>query len=114
MAEVATQVGREGIVNNASRLRELQLFHRSLSDANRLRILRILATEGDRTVSELQRQVHISQPLMTWHLHRLKRAGIVTMARAGREVHCSFDRERFSELQDRTFRVLANTSEDLR
>jgi hypothetical protein len=51
---------------------------------------------------------------MTWHLHRLKRAGIITMTRTGREVRCTFERERFSELQDRTFRVLSNPSEGLR
>ena len=74
----------------------------------------MLATKGVKTVSELQREIRIGQPLMTWHLHRLKRAGIITMARTGREVRCTFERERFSELQDRTFRVLSNPSEGLR
>ncbi len=96
------------------RLNDLQRFHRSLSDENRLRIIRILATEGDRTVSELFTQLRISQPLMTWHLHRLKRAGIVLMERKGREVRCSFNRERFAELQETTFRLLMNPSEPLR
>ncbi len=96
-----------------AQLRDLQLFHRSLADANRLKIVRILATEGDKNASDLIRRVGISQPLMTWHLHRLKRAGLITMTRVGREVHCSFDRERFSAFQERTYRLLMNTSEPM-
>lgn len=96
---------------SGARLRELQLFHRSLSDANRLRILRILAVDGDQTASDLIRRLRISQPLMTWHLHRLKRAGVITMLRTGREVRCSFDREKFTDLQERTLRILANPTE---
>lgn len=103
----------ERIMLSASRLRELQLFHRSLGDANRLRIIRILAVDGDRTASELVQRIRISQPLMAWHLHRLKRAGIITMERTGREVRCSFDRSKFAELQERTIRILGNPSEML-
>lgn len=92
-------------------LRELQLYHRALGDTTRLRIVNLLATEGDLTVSALTRAVRVSQPLMSWHLRRLRRAGIVRTARAGREVHCSLDRERFAELQRRGFRLLMNRTE---
>ena len=101
-------------MSNTARLHELQRFHRSLSDANRLRIVRALATDGDQTVSELFRKLRLSQPLMTWHLHRLKRAGIIRMDRFGREVRCSFDRERFTELQRDTYRLIVNPSEHMR
>jgi DNA-binding transcriptional ArsR family regulator len=47
---------------------------------------------------------------MSWHLRRLTRAGIIRTERVGREVRCSFDRERFAELQDRSFRALMNRS----
>ena len=93
-----------------SYLRELKSFHRALGDVTRLRAVQILATEGELTVSELVRRLHISQPLMSWHLRRLTRAGLVRTARVGREVRCTFDRERFAELQERTFRTLANRS----
>ncbi len=94
-----------------SYLRELKTFHRALGDVTRLRVVQILATEGERPVSDLGRRLHISQPLMTWHLHRLKRAGLIRTERVGREVRCSFDRERFSELQARTLRALLNRGE---
>ncbi len=93
-----------------SYLRELKAFHRALGDVTRLRAVQILATEGDLSVSELVHRLRISQPLMSWHLRRLTRAGIVRTERLGREVRCSFDRERFSEMQERTFRTLSNRS----
>ena len=91
-----------------SALRELKAFHRALGDVNRLRVVQLLANEGEQPVSSLVRSLRISQPLMSWHLRRLTRAGIVRTTRVGREVRCSFDRERFNELQERTFRTLLN------
>ena len=93
-----------------SYLRDLKAFHRALGDVTRLRAVQILATEGALSVSELVARLKISQPLMSWHLRRLKRAGIVTTERVGREVRCSFDRERFAELQERSYRTLMNRS----
>jgi ArsR family transcriptional regulator len=91
-----------------SYLRELKGFHRALGDVTRLRVVQILATEGEVPVSELLRRLRISGPLMSWHLRRLTRAGIVRTERVGREVRCSFDRERFAEMQERSFRALVN------
>ena len=91
-----------------SYLRELKAYHRALGDVTRLRAVQILATEGALNVSELVRRLKISQPLMSWHLRRLTRAGIVRTERVGREVRCSFDRERYMELQDRSYRTLVN------
>jgi ArsR family transcriptional regulator len=95
----------------SSALRELKSFYRALGDVNRLRIVQILVTEGEQPVSLLARRLRISQPLMSWHLRRLRRAGIIRMERAGREVRCSFDRDRFAELSTRGFRMLMNPAE---
>jgi ArsR family transcriptional regulator len=94
-----------------SALRELKSFYRALGDVNRLRIVQILVTEGEQPVSELARRIRISQPLMSWHLRRLRRAGIIRMERLGREVRCSFDREKFAELNARGVRTLMNPAE---
>jgi ArsR family transcriptional regulator len=91
-----------------SYLRELKSFHRALGDTTRLRVVQILATEGELPVSELVRRLRISAPLMSWHLARLTRAGIVRTERVGREVRCSFDRERYAQMQERGFRALVN------
>lgn len=91
-------------------LRELRHYYRALGDVTRLRIVQLLATEGEQMVSEIARRLRVSQPLLTWHLHRLKRAGLVRTLRVGREVRCSFDRERFSALGERGARTLMNRS----
>ncbi|TMD51900.1 MAG: helix-turn-helix transcriptional regulator, partial [Chloroflexi bacterium] len=101
-AEIATKrdwvrfAVERGAVLSQSSLRELRSYYRALGDVNRLRIVQILVTEGEQPVSELARRLRISQPLMSWHLRRLRRAGIVRMERVGREVRCSFDREKFA------------------
>lgn len=102
---------QRGAVLSQSSLRELRSYYRALGDVNRLRIVQILVTEGEQPVSELARRLRISQPLMSWHLRRLRRAGIVQMERLGREVRCSFDREKFAELNARGFRLLMNRAE---
>lgn len=89
-------------------LRELRAFHRALGDVTRLRIVQLLATEGEQTVSEIARRLRVGQPLLTWHLHRLKRPGLVRTERVGREVRCSFDRARYAELTERSGRTLMN------
>lgn len=51
---------------------------------NRLRIVRHLA-QGEATVTDLIDQVGLSQPLVSWHLGKLRLAGLVETRRAGRE-----------------------------
>jgi DNA-binding transcriptional ArsR family regulator len=62
----------------------LRLVHKALADVNRLRIVQRLA-RGDASVSELIEQVGLSQPLVSWHLGRLRLAGLIETRRAGRE-----------------------------
>jgi len=88
--------------------RDLRRYYRALGDDTRLRILQTLATDGEHTVSELALKLRLSQPLLSWHLRRLRLAGIVRTTRVGREVRCTFDRERFAQLHERGFRTLMN------
>ncbi len=69
--------------------RELSGHYRALADATRLRIIRVLWQRGEATVTDLCEDLRISQPLMSWHLRILRRAGIVTTYRSGRQVHCA-------------------------
>jgi DNA-binding transcriptional ArsR family regulator len=72
------------VVDQPDELRSLRIVHKALADVNRLRIVRRLA-DGDATVSELIQHVGLSQPLVSWHLARLRLAGLVETRRAGRE-----------------------------
>jgi ArsR family transcriptional regulator len=72
------------VVDPPDELRSLRIVHKALADVNRLRIVQRLA-RGEATVSELILQVGLSQPLVSWHLGRLRFAGLVETRRAGRE-----------------------------
>ena len=72
------------VVDQPEDLRAVRLIHKTLSDVNRLRIVRRLA-QGDASVTELIDHVGLSQPLVSWHLGKLRIAGLVETRRAGRE-----------------------------
>ncbi len=88
------------IVDQPDDLRELRLFHKALADVNRLRIVRRLA-EGPATVGDLIDHVGLSQPLVSWHVARLKAAGVVETKRTGREVFCQLRPNVFAEVAER-------------
>ncbi len=69
-------------------LREVAVVHKALSDPTRLRIIQRLAQRSG-TVSDLMHHVDLSQPLVSWHLRRLRAAGLVETQRVGREVICT-------------------------
>ena len=72
--------------------RELKLMMKALSDVARLTIVYHLARESEVTVTALTDILNLSQPLVSWHLRKLKRAGLVETRRVGRQVYCSLNR----------------------
>jgi len=88
------------IVDQPDDLRELRTFHKALADVNRLRMVQRLA-EGPATVGDLIETVGLSQPLVSWHIGRLKQAGIVETRRSGREVFCQLRPNVFTEVAER-------------
>ena len=93
------------IVDQPEDLRELRVFHRALADVNRLRIVRRLAG-GTATVSELIETVGLSQPLVSWHVSRLRAAGLVETRRIGREVYCQLRPNVFDDVAERERNLL--------
>ena len=96
------------IVDQPDDLRELRVFHKALADVNRLRMVKRLA-EGPATVGELIETVGLSQPLVSWHIGRLKAAGVVETRRSGREVFCQLRPNVFAEVAERQ-RILLGLS----
>ena len=80
-------------------------MHKALADVNRLRIVRRLAA-GEATVTELVAQVGLSQPLVSWHVGRLRAAGLVTTRRIGRETFCQLLPEAFAAFAGRQAAIL--------
>jgi DNA-binding transcriptional ArsR family regulator len=93
------------VLDRPDELRELRAFHKALADVNRLRIVQRLAA-GDATVTELIAHVGLSQPLVSWHLGRLRAAHIVETRRNGRETVCRLRPEAFDELEARERAIL--------
>ena len=80
-------------------------MHKALADVNRLRIVRRLAS-GEATVADLVAQVGLSQPLVSWHIGRLRAAGLIRTRRAGRETICRVIPEAFASFARRQAEVL--------
>jgi len=98
------------IVDQPDDLRELRLFHKALADVNRLRMVRRLV-EGPATIGELIETVGLSQPLVSWHVSRLKAAGVVETRRTGREVLCKLRADVFTEMAQRERELLGLTTQ---
>lgn len=67
---------------------------------NRLRIIQRLA-RGEASVTELIDHVGLSQPLVSWHVGKLREASVVATTRIGRETVCRLRTEAFSEFAAR-------------
>lgn len=87
-------------------MRDLSAYFRALDDRKRFIIVRYLARHEEMTVTQLGKELHLSQPLISWHLRLLRRAGIVKTRRAGRLVWCSLDRTTLRSYQERVNRLL--------
>jgi ArsR family transcriptional regulator len=90
---------RSSSKKQAQALHDLAHTFYALKDVVRLEMLSLLA-QRECTVNELAETLDKSQPLMSWHLRRLKAAGIVKIRRSGREVYCSLDRDVIQQRQN--------------
>ena len=93
------------IVDKPEDLRELRIVHKALADINRLRIVRRLAG-SDASVTDLIEEVGLSQPLVSWHIGRLRVAGLVATRRNGRETVCSLRADAFEAFVARERAIL--------
>ena len=93
-------------------MRDVSSYFRALADRKRLLIVRYLARHDQSTVSELGKELHLSQPLISWHLRMLRRAGIVKTRRAGRQVWCSLNREGLETYERRVDQILGLRGEN--
>ena len=84
----------DATVHEATVLQRLQ----ALAEETRLRIVQLLA-DGERCVCELQSELGAAQSRLSFHLKRLKDAGIVSDRRDGRWVHYSLVPEALDEMR---------------
>jgi ArsR family transcriptional regulator len=81
--------------------RDLKRMIKALAGVARLTIVYHLARQEAVTVTDLADQLNISQPLVSWHLRKLRQAGLIQMRRSGRQVYCSLNLQRFQQCVER-------------
>jgi DNA-binding transcriptional ArsR family regulator len=81
-------------------VQDLSTYFRALADRKRLRVVELLAERDSMTVTQLGEELRLSQPLISWHLRILKKAGIISTRRQGRQVWCSLNYPVLEEYQD--------------
>lgn len=101
-----TKVRPESTVND---WRELKTMMSALADVARLAIIYHLAHQDAITVKALKELLGISQPLVSWHLRKLRKAGLVRTRRVGRQVFCALDNKRFQYCLQRLARLIDPT-----
>ena len=92
---------------------ELKNILKALGDTVRLNIVHLLARDGEVTVTDLVQRLLISQPLVSWHLTMLRRAGLVRTRRKGRLVYCSLDHSRCALSLEQLGQTLACPAESI-
>jgi ArsR family transcriptional regulator len=93
-------------------MRDVSSYFRALADRKRWLIVRYLARHGEITVTDLGKQLRLSQPLISWHLRMLRRANLVKTRRVGRQVWCSLDREALETYERRIDHILGLDAAD--
>lgn len=81
-------------------IRDFKSHYVGLANPTRLAIIALLV-DGKMTASDLARRLKLSQPLLSWHLRVMRRAGLVSTVRAGREVHVAINHKSIHEYQRR-------------
>lgn len=76
----------------------LAKYFRALGDPTRLRILRLLAEEGELAVGEIVARVAVPQATVSTHLACLRRCGFVATRRAHRSVRYRIADDRVTAL----------------
>lgn len=79
---------------------ELKRMLKALGDVVRLTMISVLDASAEITVTDLVERLaargrFVSQPLVSWHISQLRRAGFVRTRRMGRQVYCSLDKGRY-------------------
>ncbi len=85
---------------------ELFPYYRAMADRKRLWILQYLAGHGETSVTDLSLELHLSQPLVSWHLQLLRKVNIVQTRKDGRLVYCSLNREALKTYEQRVDALL--------
>jgi DNA-binding transcriptional ArsR family regulator len=93
-----------------TRLRRTSQFLKVLGNVYRLQIVSLLLS-GEKNVSELNKQVKVSQPALSQHLAKLKKENIVISRRQQRQIFYALNNPMLPEILRVTEEVMAAAGE---
>jgi DNA-binding transcriptional ArsR family regulator len=94
------------MINNLyAEIAKLQLIFQTLSDANRLKIIKFI-NKGECSVTQIVEAFKLSQPLVSHHLRTLREAQILETNRSGPFVYYRIKDTRLLAIFDRILEVI--------
>lgn len=72
---------------------------KALGDDNRLRIIELIASQGEMCACRILDELDIAQPTLSHHMKLLKDAGLVKTRKQGRWMHYSMDRSMLESIE---------------
>lgn len=82
---------------------------RAVADVTRLHVVQILADGSERSVTDLVVALHMSQPLVSWHLRILRRCGLINTRKVGRQVFYRMNSKGWETLRQRLDSLLLSS-----
>lgn len=73
---------------------------KALGDENRLRIIELIARQGEMCACRVLDELDIAQPTLSHHMKLLKDAGLVKARKQGRWMHYSIDKSMFDYIEN--------------
>ncbi|MFN2464326.1 MAG: ArsR/SmtB family transcription factor [Candidatus Dormibacteria bacterium] len=87
-------------MSSAATVRDLKAHFIGLANPTRLAIISLLVDQ-ELSAAAIARELKLSQPLLSWHLRVMRKAGLIETRRRGREISCGIDRGSIRVLQER-------------
>lgn len=84
-------------------LEQMAEVYKALADVNRLKIIKLLASEMEERVNvgKLAEILHISQPAASQHIKILKVVGLLTRTKVGNSAYYQIDNSKMLEIKRR-------------
>ncbi len=82
---------------------------KALSDENRIKIFKILKTEGERCACDLLEDLNIVQSTLSHHMKILVESGLVKSTKSGKWTNYSISQEVCSTIRDEVFALFDGT-----
>lgn len=95
---ITLKQGAENIHLDYGDLRKAVLVLRAVNHKLRQRIIDLLETNDNMTVTDIYIKLRLEQSVASQHLAILRRAGVVDTRREGKFIYYSLDKERLSQI----------------